>query len=236
MHISIKLFTALLFIGFLSACSDEDEKEINDITAFGPPSFTLNPSTVTTPFFTAGETNPPDVTWSGNDIGTFSMSTTATAITAINPITGVVFWDRNLALGPTTVEITAKNAGGEASRTLTIINEFAPAVFEGFYNRNPSISAGTGDNPFVWTFNADGTCTDQDNSRTPAVIYQGTWTRSGNTLNGVMIDHENNNTPFTIEATLSYDGNIARLEGQWVFGSDQLVTPASGSVSLRFIE
>lgn len=126
----------------------------------GPTALSYSKDTYITNFSTPGSSVSPTVGW-GGETGTFLIGSNPAGVT-IDPVTGIVSWNDNVAVGTYTMTVTAKNSGGSITTTIKlIVNALPTASITG----GKSICAGesdtllvslTGKQPWSFTY-TDGT-------------------------------------------------------------------------------
>ena len=181
------------------------------------PSLTYAQTAYESPFFTAGNTVEPRVSWGDGPVGTLSLSNSVSGV-SLDDVTGVVSWDRSLPLGSNTVQVQATNPVDTDVVALTIESYFE-ADFTGAFNEDPDSQ----DLPLGMDmrFNRDGSVTvvvDDGTCMGQPCEGNGTWTINASTVTiHYFFPHvgADGSDPFRADGTLTYSDMTAELAGTW---------------------
>ena len=124
-----KFFYIVVLIGILYSCSKSED--------VSPPTFSYT-QPLTACFFQNGNSAAPTVDWNG-DQGQFALQDLVEGVT-LDTQTGVISWDKTLAIGLSNFSIVAGNQAGTRSATVTIEN-----ILEGNFGGSYTLGGTTDD-------------------------------------------------------------------------------------------
>ena len=163
-----KLLYMVVLTGVLYSCSKSDDENIS------APEVTYQ-QTLTACLFQEGSSAAPTINWNGDE-GQFGLQDLVEGV-SINPQTGVILWDKTLALGLSEITVLAFNNGGTTTTTVTIDNQLV-GNFGGSYTFE------TFSNDLDLNFSKEGTGVLVDHG-VPLEQLMGNWTIEDGILEAV---------------------------------------------------
>lgn len=207
------LALVLVFI-FSTACSKDD-----DSPKISTPTVTYPSSTIEIPFFEAGSSAAPDITWNGNQ-GNFSLATSLEGL-SIDGNTGVLSWTKLLPAGKHSIQVVITNSAGQKSMNLTLDNRL-----EGNFSYKFQGSCS-----YELQFMKDGALTVKNIGGTE-VIADGSWEMNGMEVIGNYTFTEDN-TQQSIKGVLKQTTTDVKLEGDWYDEVGAIAGQEGGSIDLK---
>lgn len=190
----------ILIISFLLiSCGLTDDDE-----AVLAPSLTYPATNLSAIFFEEGNSQPPTVTWNGNQ-GTISLASNIEGL-SINSSTGVLNWGKQLELGDYTFDVIATNSAGQTSVSFNLSNPLQ-GTFTGTYSDEEF---------FELEFNSDGTLVVKANNEDSPILGSGTWELTNKILTADYT-YDDRQDDYSVSGTINQTNNQAVYTGNWYY-------------------
>ncbi|PVW13576.1 putative Ig domain-containing protein [Marixanthomonas spongiae] len=194
-----KTLTILLVTLFFISCGLTDDDE-----AVSSPSLTYPVTNLSAIFFEEGNSQPPTITWNGNQ-GTISLSSSIEGL-SVNSSTGVLNWDKQLNPGDYTFDVIATNSAGQTSVSFNLSNPLQ-GTFTGTFS---------GSSFFELEFNSDGTLVVRANADNPD-LGSGTWELANDILTADYT-YDDTGNEYSISGLLEQSSTQVIYTGNWYYG------------------
>lgn len=217
----------MLLIGclLLFGCSKSDDGK-----TISAPNLSYFQNVVKTPFHKVGSSEPPIIDWNGNQ-GSFGLENSIESV-SIDSKTGIVSWGKTLSLDTNIINVIAFNNKGSTATAIQLKNEIL-GKFEGSYDpffeqvfTTLSIEFNFMDNGIL---NGHTRRTDLDGIVQSTTILEGTWSRTGNKIDGEFILKENGDKSevIVLNAVIAYSETIAFIDGTYRTKIDDGIRPTN---------